>query len=143
MAVSPFRRLAAALALVAGLGLGSPINSAAAADMAAIEAAPVDARGSFSGASNHETRGSVKLVTVDGKHLLVLGQDFWFDGAPDPKWGFGKDGKFEAGTLISPLAQNAGEQVYEIPASINLADFDTVVLWCERFSVPLGQARLH
>ena len=139
---TPCRALAT-IALTIGLTVSVIGAPASAADMAAIESAPVSGKGTLSGASNHVTKGSVKIVTVGGKNLLVLGKDFWFDGAPDPKWGFGQGGTFIPCTLISPLASNNGEQVYEIPAHIDLAKFNTVVLWCERFSVPLGQAALN
>ena len=35
-----------------------------------------------------------------------------------------------------------GSQRYEIPAGVNLADFKSVVIWCEQFSVLISPADL-
>ncbi|MEM1383980.1 MAG: DM13 domain-containing protein [Pseudomonadota bacterium] len=98
--------------------------------------------GSFTGASNHVTKGEVEVVKADGGWEVHLKESFWFDGAPDPRIAFGKDGTFADGTDFEPLRQDTGAQVYKVPASIDPEDFDTVVLWCRQFSVPLGQALL-
>jgi len=100
------------------------------------------ASGSFTGASGHVTSGGVSVQkTADGV-VVVLGEDFSFDGAPDPKLGFGKDGYVKA-TQFSHLEANSGRQVYKIPASIDPAQYNEVWVWCERYAVPLGVARLQ
>ena len=102
-----------------------------------------DRAGTFTGDSNHVTKGGVQVVKADDGWQIVLKSDFWFDGAPDPRVGFGKGGKFVNPTDFEPLRQNAGEQVYKVPADINPEEFDTVVIWCRKFSVPLGHALLN
>ncbi|MEM9332906.1 MAG: DM13 domain-containing protein [Pseudomonadota bacterium] len=94
--------------------------------------------GSFTGDSNHVTKG--KVTVKDGK--IVLEDSFWFDGAPDPRVALGKGGKFKSGTDFAVLKKNAGKQTYAIPANLKGSDFDTVVIWCRKFSVPLGHAKL-
>ncbi len=74
--------------------------------------------------------------------VVVLEDDFDFDGAPDPKLGFGKDGKYDHGSQISPLGSNKGRQVYEVPASIDPEAYNQFYVWCEKYSVPLGVADL-
>ena len=99
--------------------------------------------GTFSGLSNHVTKGQVEVVqTADGWEIH-LKDSFWFDGAPDPRVGFGKDGKFVDPTDFEPLRQNAGAQVYKVPADIDPAQFDEVYIWCRKFSVPLGVAEIN
>ncbi|MEM1272544.1 MAG: DM13 domain-containing protein [Pseudomonadota bacterium] len=93
--------------------------------------------GSFVGESNHETRGTAEIA--DG--MVNLLDDFWFDGAPDPKVALGADG-YDPATLMGPLESNTGAQSYTIPAGIDPADYNEVWIWCERFNVPLGVARL-
>ena len=95
--------------------------------------------GTFTGDSNHVTKGN---VTVKGGKI-VLEDSFWFDGAPDPRVGLGKGGKYIAGTDFAVLKKNAGKQTYAIPANLGNKDFDTVVIWCRKFSVPLGHAKLN
>lgn len=110
---------------------------------AAAPALAGEGSGSWAGQSNHVTNGSVEVVqTADGWEIR-LGTDFDFDGAPDPRIAFGVDGKFAEGTDFEPLQSNTGAQVYRVPEGIDPEAFDTVVLWCRKFSVPLGYAELN
>lgn len=126
---SKFKGLAAALIVLGGAGVAW--------------AGGHERAGAFTGDSNHVTTGGVTVVKTDAGYEIRLGPDFTFDGAPDPRVGFGKDGKFVDPTDFEPLRSNTGEQVYKVPASIDASTFDTVVIWCRRFSVPLGHARLN
>ncbi len=110
-------------------------------------AAPVEgqtiATGTFQGASDHATTGGVSVVRLaDGSYAVELGPDFSLDGAPDPVVGFGADG-YLATSKLGPLEALTGRQAYEVPASLDVADFNEVHIWCEAFSVPLGVARLE
>ena len=100
------------------------------------------ASGTFTGASSHVTTGSVSVVkTADGMSV-VLGGDFSFDGAPDPKVGFGKSGRYDSKSQLAHLRANSGEQSYPIPASVTVSDYDEIYIWCEKYSVPLGVAKI-
>ena len=98
--------------------------------------------GTFSGLSNHVTKGGVEVVKTDGGWEIHLKDSFWFDGAPDPRVGFGKGGKFVDPTDFEPLRKDAGAQVYKVPADINPEEFDEVYIWCEVANVPLGVASI-
>jgi hypothetical protein len=87
------------------------------------------AQGAFMGASGHTTSGTASLVQTASGTALVLESDFKFDGAPDPKVGFGAGGAYD------PKSQLA--------ASLDLSAYDEVYIWCQRYSVPLGVARLE
>lgn len=109
---------------------------------AALGATPVLAGGhgrlgTFQGASNHVTTGTAEIA--DGKVNLLA--DFTFDGAPDPKVALGRDG-YDANTLMGPLTSNSGASSYQIPAGIDASQYNEVWIWCERFNVPLGVAKL-
>ncbi len=100
--------------------------------------------GTFSGLSNHVTTGGVTVVKTDGGgYEIKLSRDFFFDGAPDPRIGFGKNGKFVDLTDFEPLQKNEGAQTYSVPASIDASEFDTIFVWCRKFSVPLGSAAIN
>ena len=99
--------------------------------------------GEFTGASNHVTKGDVTVVKTDKGYEIRLAGNFWFDGAPDRRGGFGKDGKFAAATDFEKLRSDTGEQVYIVPADLDPATFDSVYIWCRKFSVPLGKAALN
>jgi len=99
--------------------------------------------GSFSGLNNHITEGMVKVVVKGDMAVIELGADFSFDGAPDPKVALGKNGQYDPATLIEPLRSNSGAQTYQVPASINVGDYNEVYIWCEKFSVGLGVAAIQ
>ncbi|MDJ0895883.1 MAG: DM13 domain-containing protein [Alphaproteobacteria bacterium] len=98
--------------------------------------------GTFKGLSNHVTTGGVSVVRGTDGYEVVLAKDFTFDGAPDPKLGFGNNG-FVKDTLFSPLRSNTGEQIYKLPPNIDPTEFNEFYLWCEKFNVPLGVASLQ
>lgn len=119
-----------ALAFLAALGVLT-INAVASAQ---------DARsGGFIGQSRHETSGTVSVAPG----ALTLHRNFRFDGAPDPKLAFGDGNRVDRSTIFSPLRSNSGAQNYRVPRGINVARYSHVWLWCERFGVPLGVARLR
>ena len=94
--------------------------------------------GKFKGASNHVTTGTAEIA--DGKVNLLA--DFTFDGAPDPKIALGKNG-YDPKTLMGLLKSNKGASSYTIPAGINPDNYNEVWVWCEKFNVPLGVAKLR
>lgn len=101
------------------------------------------AHGTFTGASDHITTGGVQIVkTADGGAVVILDSDFSLDGAPDPRVGFGSDGTFVEASDLGELQNISGLQIYVVPPSINVDDFNEVYIWCLKFGVPLGVASL-
>ena len=133
-------------------------NEAAANGAASNGAAPsavavpvVVASGSFV-SHEHATSGTVRLVrAADGRR--VLRSRAWTPptartsrcGSPtrrswtDPGWPVFDDGRT---STSASLKGNKGDQVYPIPASADLAALRSVTIWCKRFSVSFGAARL-
>lgn len=97
--------------------------------------------GTFTGASNHTTTGRAEVVKSGTGGTVELLADFTFDGAPDPKVALGNNG-YDPKTLMGPLTSNTGASSYRIPAGINPDDYNEVWIWCEKFNVPLGVAKL-
>ena len=118
------------------------LGASLAAPVAATAQDQVLASGAFRGQSGHMASGGVRVVKTAQGAVVVLEPDFKFDGAPDPKLGFGKNGYVES-TQFSALESNNGEQTYDIPATIDPADYTEVWVWCEQYSVPLGVATLE
>ncbi|HEV8563840.1 MAG TPA: DM13 domain-containing protein [Actinomycetota bacterium] len=55
------------------------------------------------------------------------------------EWGVCDDGEYaDPGALKG----NMGSSNYEIPAALDLATFETAVVWCRRFTVRFGVAPL-
>ena len=99
--------------------------------------------GKFAGGSGHETSGSVQIIELDGAYVVRLGADFVQDGgAPDVIVGLGKDG-YSEGSNLGPLISLTGAQDYAIPAGVDPATFNEVWIWCKKFAVPLGVAKLN
>lgn len=129
-----------ALLNIAGVALATMVV------MAPISASAdsVAAKGSFTGASDHITTGGVSIVkTANGGAVVILDSNFSLDGAPDPRVGFGKDGNFVEASDLGALTSKEGLQVYIVPASVNVDDFNEVYIWCKKFGVPLGIASIN
>jgi len=122
-----------------GIATLASANTAA----AATSSVPVISAGTFSGRSDHITTGNVAIVKTANGHQLVLASDFSLDGAPDPIVALGNNGTYSAENKLAALTNIAGAQTYDIPASIDPADFSEAYIWCEQFNVPLGIAALN
>ena len=116
----------------------------AVASVAGTASAETLSTGTFTGASDHITTGAVEVVkNADGSHTIVLGDDFSLDGAPDPRVGLGKDGFYNGNTDSGALGNLTGGQSFVVPAGLDVSEFNEVYIWCEKFSVPLGVAKLN
>ncbi|MFI9293763.1 DM13 domain-containing protein [Streptomyces gardneri] len=101
----------------------------------------------------HATTGTARLIRLpDGSRILRLenldtsnGPDLrvWLTDAPVKEgtdgWRVFDDGKYVS---LGKLKGNKGDQNYEIPAGVNLADYPSVTIWCDRFDVSFGAAAL-
>lgn len=113
----------------------------------------VVAQGNFI-SHEHETTGTASIVHNfdNGQNQLVLsnlstsnGPDVhvWVSKAPVIP---GTDGWFVAGSYerldLGQIKGNKGNQVYALPETLNVADWTSIVLWCDDFSVSFGAAEL-
>ncbi|MEU9373661.1 DM13 domain-containing protein [Streptomyces sp. NPDC048255] len=102
----------------------------------------------------HTTTGTVKVLRLaDGSHTLRLesldtsnGPDLrvWLTDAPviegQEGWHVFDDGKHVS---LGELKGNKGDQNYPVPADVNLADYSSLSIWCDRFDVSFGAATLN
>jgi len=110
------------------------------------------AQGSFI-THEHATSGDVQLVQLaDGRRQLVLRNLSTSDG-PDLRvwlsdqavvegvagWRVFDDG---AWVELARLRGNKGNQVYDVPAGVDLSRYRSVSIWCKRFAVSFGAAPL-
>ena len=117
------------------------------------DAVPLDlASGTFI-SHEYETTGTVRIVQqADGTRVLAIenlsttnGPDVrvWLSAAEVVE---GRDGWFLAGDAeyfdLGPIKGNLGNQLYEIPADVDLSLYQNVTLWCLPFSVSFGAAQL-
>jgi len=99
-------------------------------------------QGSFTGRSKHVTSGDVSIVKTATGYDLVLADNFFLDGAPDPVIGFGNNDKYDTATTFTKLEKKTGGQRYSLPEGFALNAYSQVFVWCGDFSVPLGVANL-
>ncbi|MGB0560471.1 MAG: hypothetical protein ACPGVO_01530 [Spirulinaceae cyanobacterium] len=104
------------------------------------------ATANFVGEGSYTATGQAQLIQVGSQLYVVLGSDFQFSGAPDPRLGFSRNDEFLSATTFSSLNLNSGQQIYRLPARLAgsaLEDLtvDEITLWCEKFGVPLAEAK--
>lgn len=75
------------------------------------------------------------LATSDGPDLHVYLSPHPA-GSPEKKFG-------EGFTSLGKLKGNRGDQVYEIPAGVDVSAIRSVVIWCKRFSAGFAVAPLE
>ncbi|MGC4847337.1 DM13 domain-containing protein [Micromonospora sp. DT15] len=134
----------------------APAASAATPTPAASAAAPaaneILTAGEFV-THEHRTTGSAEIHRLaDGRHQLVI-RDLDTSNGPDLRvwltdqpvirgtagWRVFDDGEW---VELAKLKGNKGNQVYELPASVDPGDFRSVSIWCKRFAVSFGAADL-
>lgn len=94
--------------------------------------------------------GEWTIYSENGTTYVKLSSDFRTRNAPDlkiflsPLSASEANGKnaTDGSVLIAPLTSNSGEQVYEIPASVNLADYQSILIHCEQYSKLWSAANL-
>ncbi|MBW4692763.1 MAG: DM13 domain-containing protein [Lyngbya sp. HA4199-MV5] len=105
----------------------------------------------------HETTGTARIVTANGKQTLELDQSFKTSTqGPDlfvilhrsdhvlkttkpPAYPLQQQDY----VVVSPLQKYSGAQQYTIPNTIQLANYKSVVIWCRSFNATFGVAQLN
>ncbi|GAB2844246.1 DM13 domain-containing protein [Lentzea nigeriaca] len=98
----------------------------------------------------HATTGRASLIELPGgKHSVQFaslntsdGPDLYVYLSPHPSSSAEKT--FGEGfTSLGKLKGNRGDQVYEIPAGVDVSSIRSVVIWCQRFSAGFAVAPLE
>ncbi|MEU9353598.1 DM13 domain-containing protein [Streptomyces griseoloalbus] len=101
----------------------------------------------------HPTSGTVTLIRLaDGSHVVRLegldtsnGPDLrvWLSDAPVEEgragWHVFDDGRYVS---LGRLKGNKGSQNYPVPADVDPSRYTSVSIWCDRFDVSFGAAKL-
>ena len=97
----------------------------------------------------HDTSGTATLFTTADGQAVVRLAGFATSNGPDVKVWLSKAPAVSAGDArsagyadLGALKGNRGNQNYVVPAGTDLSAFTSVVIWCDRFSVPFGAAPL-
>jgi hypothetical protein len=89
------------------------------------------------GDAEHPASGTVKVEDNSVKLIDVKISD-----APDGCVILTKDLKEENGVRLGALQAFDGSHEYAIPPGVNVADYNSVLIWCDQFNVPIGKANL-
>jgi len=134
------RRLTSILALLAVSGL--PLSAAAAPT--ALQS------GSFQSGA-HSTSGTATLYKLDDGTTVLRLTDFRTSNGPavhvylTAATNVASNGDVTSGKFVDlgDLKANIGNQNYEVPSDIDLSQYHGVSIWCSRFSVNFGYAKLQ
>jgi hypothetical protein len=96
------------------------------------------------GAEGHRATGAVQLVTANGKRQLHLSRDFSLEKGPDVYVTLTNGPKPMEGSsvVVARLTKFSGEQSFELPSNLDLSRYSHLVLWCKKYSVAMGIAKL-
>lgn len=100
--------------------------------------------------AEHNTTGTARIITENGKNFLELDQNFKTDNGPDlfvilhrqeklPISGIKKQDYITLGSL----QKVSGAQRYAIPDNVKIADFASAAIWCRLFNATFGYAALN
>ena len=99
--------------------------------------------GAFEDADSfHKVSGEAKVYT-DGNREYLRFENFESTNGPDLKIYISEDLDAESYISLGELKGNIGNQTYEIPEDVDLEKYNTVLIWCEAFSVLFGSADLE
>jgi electron transfer DM13 len=120
------------------------------AAMAAIEKGPISVtKGTFKGVA-HETKGLASIYQLPGNKRTLRLTEFETSNGPDVHVYLttgeiekGNDALKQTGFIdLGSMKGNRGDQNYDIPENTDLNKFKNVTIWCARFGVSFGEARL-
>ena len=90
--------------------------------------------------NGYDVVGTATVLTDGSEQRFLRLEDFNTPNGPDLKvYLRADDGSFVS---LGDLQGNIGNQNYEIPPDVDLTVFNSVDIWCERFSVGFGLAGL-
>jgi len=101
--------------------------------------------GTFVGVNDgiHNSEGQAKVIQLsNGSNFLRL-EDFRSTNGPDLYVYLSTDKSASDFVNLGRLKGNAGDQNYEISDETDLSKYDTVLIWCQAFSVLFGSAELE
>ena len=93
--------------------------------------------GMLAGAGGHGAEGSVDLK---GHNLTLSNIDV--DKVPDGRVYLANDANYESSVELGKLTQFSGTVKYSIPENVNPDEYNSVLIWCKKFSVEIGHATL-
>ncbi len=79
-------------------------------------------------------------VNIEGNTVLL--ENVEITEAPDARVILAKDFDEATGVRLGKLQGFTGSHQYSIPQGTNPDDYNTVLIWCDQFNVPIGKVEL-
>ena len=105
--------------------------------------------GTFISRGRYSGEGNASVLNDGSEQRFLRFENFSTDNGPDLRvYLSNSDANADGGTFdddfidLGVLTGNIGDQNYEIPLDVDLSIYDTVVVWCVRFSTPFTAADL-
>lgn len=96
--------------------------------------------GMLAGADGHHAAGKVVLSKGRSGNPALFLLDAKIDRVPDGRVHLAKGGDYTMGVELGKLTEFSGALEFPIPAGVNAQDYDSVVIWCHKFHVKIGEA---
>ena len=90
----------------------------------------------------HDAQGDAMILTLEDGSRYLRFENFKSTNGPDLYVYLATDDKATDFVNLGRLKANMGNQNYEIPESVDLSNYDNVLIWCKAFSVLFGSAEL-
>jgi hypothetical protein len=114
----------------------TPVNEAPATSAVAIDS------GSFSNGPYGTVTGIAKIYKTGDKLELAL-ENFSSSNGPDLKVYLSKEKQPVNYVNLGSLKSTAGNQLYAIPASVNVKDYKYALIHCQQYNHLFGSAQLR
>jgi hypothetical protein len=95
----------------------------------------------------HDARGTALVIDAADGNTYIRFENFEVENGPDLKVYLSKapadapEGELAANFIdLGELKGNIGDQNYLVPASADISEYQSVVVWCKRFSVGFAVA---
>ena len=128
---------------------GAPADSAPPVTAAPAPQIVTLAEGSFIPLGRYSGEGAALVLNDGSEQRFLRFENFSTDNGPDLRvYLANSDATADQGTFdddfvdLGELRGNIGDQNYEIPPDVDLSVYDTVVVWCVRFSTGFTAADL-
>lgn len=120
----------------------APTSTASTDEANSTEPIKTVSQGNFSGLLGHSAEGRATLIKSGDKYYVRLEDNFRVTNGPDLFVHLGKNGEYASEARLGALKGNIGGQNYEVPANIDISNYNEVWIWCRAFAVPFGKAVL-
>jgi len=100
--------------------------------------------GMFQGLNGYNVSGTAALELNPAGNTLLFDTDFSSQNGPGLFVYLSPNANnVSGGVSLGNLKATSGAQSYDIPGSVNPADFEYVIVYCQPFGVPFGNAQLQ